>query len=293
MDLGDCYRLIENKLRNKTMNRKQRVTLAEQHVAFNQTRKDYLRSQTQTYGLQDLMEVTGAKVKANDQPTIKLPKIEVSKEGCIDACLRIYHDIENDNDVNGNAKNKAKIGLLNFASAKHPGGGFLNGSLAQEEDICLKTDLYQYIKQETEFYNTASHSKHKGYYKDELMYTTGVQIIRDTNYQLLADFVEIDVITCPAPNRCGQILDAKMAKIGLQNRINMIMQAFAKYGCTHLVLGAFGCGVFKNDPKLVVELFAKAIKQYAYSELKTVVFAIKTNNDKDVNYRAFMDVLKK
>ncbi len=275
------------------MNRKQRATLAEQHVAFNEARKDYPRSQTQTYGLQDLIKVTEV-AKVDDQPTIKLPKIEVNKEGCIDACLRIYHDIANDNDIDGNAKNnsknKAKIGLLNFASAKHPGGGFLNGSLAQEEDICLKTDLYQYIKQETEFYNTASHSKHKGYYKDELMYTTGVQIIRDANYQLLADFVEVDVITCPAPNRCGQILDAEMAKTGLQNRINMIIQAFAKHGCSHLVLGAFGCGVFKNDPKLVAELFAQAIKKYAYNELKTVVFAIKTNNDNDVNYRAFVDV---
>ncbi|HBR75644.1 MAG TPA: TIGR02452 family protein, partial [Cyanobacteria bacterium UBA11159] len=36
-----------------------------------------------------------------------------------------------------------KIGVLNFASAKNPGGGFLRGTQAQEESLARSSALYK------------------------------------------------------------------------------------------------------------------------------------------------------
>ena len=38
---------------------------------------------------------------------------------------------------------RRRIGVLNFASAKHPGGGFRGGSQAQEESIARSSTLYK------------------------------------------------------------------------------------------------------------------------------------------------------
>ncbi len=253
------------------MKREERARFAKQNMEFNLSRKEFSRANTKTYVFKQL----------NSENQSNNYKTEVTKEGCVEACVRIS------NTFNG------KIGLLNFASAKHPGGGYLNGARAQEEDICLKSDLYQYIKQETEFYNTATHSKNRGYYKDELLYTKDVNITKREDYTLLDDFINVDIVTCPAPNRSVKSLSFEMAKKGLERRINMIINAFIENECSHLVLGAFGCGVFKNDPELVAELFDMALQKQANNKLKTVIFAIKTNNDKDLNYIAFKNQFNK
>lgn len=45
--------------------------------------------------------------------------------------------------LNLSSENFEDVGVLNFASAKNPGGGFLNGALAQEESIAVGSGLYE------------------------------------------------------------------------------------------------------------------------------------------------------
>lgn len=59
--------------------------------------------------------------------------------------------------------------VLNFASYCNPGGGFLNGTMAQEEALCRSSTLYEVLtEQEDKFYNSnVSTSQNK--YSDEIM----------------------------------------------------------------------------------------------------------------------------
>ena len=49
-------------------------------------------------------------------------------------------------------KGREEIGVLNFASAKNPGGGFLNGAMAQEESIAASSGLYETLLQHKTYY---------------------------------------------------------------------------------------------------------------------------------------------
>lgn len=45
----------------------------------------------------------------------------------------------------------------------------------------------------------------------------------------------------------------------LYERIKYILFIAAYYGYKHIVLGAWGCGAFKNDAELIAKLFEKAL----------------------------------
>jgi len=109
--------------------------------------------------------------------------------------------------------------LLNFASARHPGGGFLGGAMAQEESIARSSGLYFSLIEHQEYYNENKNSD--CYYLDYAIYSPSVQVIRDDDGNWLEIPYNINVVTSPAPNRgaMGDELDEdKLNKI-LKNRI--------------------------------------------------------------------------
>ncbi|MDE7298825.1 MAG: TIGR02452 family protein [Lachnospiraceae bacterium] len=146
------------------------------------------------------------------------------------------------------AEEKTDIGVLNFASAKNPGGGFLNGAKAQEESLTVSSTLYHTLTAHEEYYreNRAHRSM---MYLDYGIYSPEVVFFRDGAFRLIETPVKASVLTLPAVNM-GQVLqkgeDAQEAKRVMRRRMKLALGIFAEQKAKHMVLGAYGCGVFRN-----------------------------------------------
>jgi len=186
--------------------------------------------------------------------------------------------------------------VLNFASAKYPGGGFLKGSAVQEEDLCRKSTLYESISRQNELYEWSTKHLRGSLYSDWCIFSPNVVIIRDSNLKLMRP-VACTVLTSPAPNRTAALKNKTATEedivIAMKNRCELILKVAAVEKRTNLVLGAFGCGVFGNDPKIVAEIWRDLLKKEKYGKyFKHITFAIKTNKDES-NYNAFVKTFKK
>lgn len=152
----------------------------------------------------------------------------------------------------------AKVGCLNFASARNPGGGFLNGAEAQEEALARASALYESLLAAREYYE-ANRNQHSSLYLDLLIASPDVPFFRDDEGTLLDEPVSAIVITAPAPN-AGAVQQNEPVQIPeieptLRRRAELVLRIAALHGVTHLVLGAWGCGVFRNDPAMVARTF--------------------------------------
>lgn len=145
---------------------------------------------------------------------------------------------------------KEKIGVLNFASAKNPGGGFLNGAKAQEESLAASSTLYRTLIVHEEYYRE-NRRCNSMIYTNHAIYSPDVVFFRDGSFRL-TEPVKASVLTLPAVNM-GQVIqkgeDVETAKKAMKQRMKLALAIFAKKGAKKLVLGAYGCGVFRNDPK--------------------------------------------
>lgn len=180
---------------------------------------------------------------------------------------------------------------LNFASYKYPGGGFVVGAMAQEEAICHDSTLFNVLsdyKFEKEYQQNRNTNNNYGLYSNFGIYSPEI-IFDDGETQNITN-----IITCAAPNlRTFYTLNEfneeniNRVKYTLIARINFILDIAEKHGNKNLILGAFGCGVFKNDPKLVAEIFKNQLeKSYNFDK---VIFAIPSSNKND-NYKIFKEV---
>ena len=165
------------------------------------------------------------------------------------------------------------VAALVFASAKHPGGGFRTGARAQEEDIARSSGLYRCLTATSRFY--AYHRSHgDNLYSDRVIYSPGVPVFRDDHGDLLDEPYPVSFLTAAAPNR-GAVPRGRAPQVAqaLARRARRVLAVATAHGHRRLVLGAWGCGVFRNDPATVAEAFAGALaKQTAH--LDEVVFAI-------------------
>ncbi|KAJ7244488.1 hypothetical protein C8J57DRAFT_1031630, partial [Mycena rebaudengoi] len=94
---------------------------------------------------------------------------------------------------------KRPIGVLNFASAEQPGGGFINGASAQEESIARSSALYESLMTPTaqQFYTLHSAHGKGGYYSHAMVYSPHVVVFRADDGSW-AEPMEVDVVTSPA-----------------------------------------------------------------------------------------------
>ena len=177
------------------------------------------------------------------------------------------------------AEGVTNIACLNFASAKNPGGGFLNGALAQEESLAAASGLYPCLLSQPAYYET-NRVCETCLYTDWIIWSPHVPFLRDDDGAWLDAPFSVGVITAPAPNagavhrnephRVPEILPT------LRRRAQRLLQIAATAGVEALVLGAWGCGVFRNDPAQVAEVFAELLRPDGLfgGSFQRVVFAI-------------------
>ncbi|MCR5607006.1 MAG: TIGR02452 family protein [Treponema sp.] len=205
-----------------------------------------------------------------------------------------------------NYKDK-KVCVLNFASAINPGGGVRNGATAQEESLCRISTLYfNLIDDEmlNGFYKKHLEAKASNYdfcYNDDLIYTPAVTVFKsdDEKMNLLdeRDWYKTDVITCAAPNLFYNYDDSIISASELEKlhikRGRKILNAAASFGVDVIILGAFGCGAFRNNPKIVARAYASILEEYKYA-FETIEFAIYYRpGPSENNYEQFKEIINK
>ncbi|MFE7983469.1 TIGR02452 family protein [Streptomyces cellulosae] len=150
------------------------------------------------------------------------------------------------------------VAVLSFASARNPGGGYLNGAQAQEEALCRASALYTCLLRAPGFYE--HHRAHRDpFYTDRVIHAPAVPVFRDDRGNLLDAPFTAGFLTSPAPN-AGVIRSKAPERVGevpgvLVRRAGRVLETAAHHGYRRLVLGAWGCGVFRNDPAQVAEAF--------------------------------------
>ncbi|CAL9346063.1 TIGR02452 family protein [Streptomyces sp. enrichment culture] len=148
--------------------------------------------------------------------------------------------------------------VLNFASARNPGGGYLNGAQAQEEALCRASALHTCLLRVPEFYE--HHRTHRDpFYTDRVIHSPAVPVFRDDRGRLLDEPFTTGFLTSAAPN-AGVVLrrtPERAAEIpgAVAQRAGRVLETAAAVGHRRLVLGAWGCGVFRNDPAVVAGAF--------------------------------------
>ncbi|GAA4255273.1 TIGR02452 family protein [Dactylosporangium darangshiense] len=187
------------------------------------------------------------------------PAIEVTRESTLQAARRAGPG----------------AATLVFASAKNPGGGFLGGAVAQEESLARASALYTSQRTAPAFYDFHRHQRDLRY-SDRVIYSPGVPVFRDDKGRLLGEAYTTAFLTAAAPN-LGAILrnqseDAGDVPAVLRRRAARVLRVAAAHGHRTLVLGAWGCGVFRNLPVEVAAAFAAALREVPCFD--NVVFAI-------------------
>jgi uncharacterized protein (TIGR02452 family) len=151
-----------------------------------------------------------------------------------------------------------RTAVLNFASARNPGGGHLNGAQAQEEALCRASALYTCLLRAPAFYD--HHRAHRDpFYSDRVVHSPAVPVFRDDRGRLLDEPYTVGFLTAAAPN-AGVVLRTAPERAAelpgvLAARAERVLETAAAHGYRRLVLGAWGCGVFQNDPAQVAGAF--------------------------------------
>lgn len=172
-------------------------------------------------------------------------------------------------------KKSKNILVLNFANPVNPGGGVRRGASAQEEDLCRKSSLLLSLEsQSAQKYYQYNQSLQTNMGSDAIILTPNVEIVKDANGELLDESVIVSVMTCAAPMVSHGLegLSQEQYEELLYNRICGMLKCAAYWGYQVLVLGAFGCGAFGNDARLVSDLFYKAIKEFRYDGMRAADF---------------------
>ena len=195
-----------------------------------------------------------------------------------------------------------RVSVLNFASSTHVGGGVTTGAGAQEECLCRCSTLYFAIgdnETKKNFHDTHYRQLKSGrmnsIYNDDCIYSPGITVFKsDTELPKLLpenEWYNVDVITCAAPNLNSRyekiFISDKVLKELHKKRAKRILDIAVSEGEDVIILGAFGCGAFRNPPDIVAQDYREVIDDYKY-DFKTIEFAVYCPPQQgSSNYHAF------
>jgi uncharacterized protein (TIGR02452 family) len=174
--------------------------------------------------------------------------LEVNNETVLEAIARISTEVPN-----------KKIFVLNFASAKNPGGGFLNGAKAQEESIARSSGVYPSLIKHFKMYEI-NRGLSSCLYTDYMIYSPLVPVFRNDEGKLLDIPLQASILTSPAVNagvvrRQGTQKEIDAINDTMLARTEKVLSVALVNGYEHLILGAWGCGVFQNIPMDIANFF--------------------------------------
>ncbi len=285
--IGDHFEKAANTELEELMLNIKKLTMTNKGMAKDTldilAKKYYINENNEKINIENELEISKketflftpeqlSKIKESPMPEASFEtKIETWKCSSLKAILRLAEE-----------ENQEKIMCLNFASAKNPGGGFINGAEAQEESLARTSGLYESLLQAWDYY-TIHRAMESCFYTDTMIYSPKVPVFRKDKGELLSKPVLCNFITSPAvnagvvkrqePERAHEILDA------MDLRMDKMLSLALQQGNEVLILGAWGCGVFKNDPKEIAGLFRKYIQGKYKNKFKRVVFAVLTKKE--------------
>lgn len=194
---------------------------------------------------------------------------------------------------------------MNFASAVSPGGGVQYGCSAQEESLCRCSTLYLALNRRFlwDAYYSPNRAAKDVLHTDDGIFSPNVVVIKSDESvpQRLdpRDRFAVDVITCAAPDlrqtphsryNPDVFLTPEELTALHEKRAQRILHVAAANGADVLILGAFGCGAFQNDPWAVAQAYRNVLPAWR-KHFKQIEFAVYCRGDETVNYKAFADTL--
>ncbi|NLR74573.1 TIGR02452 family protein [Leeia aquatica] len=208
--------------------------------------QDAARMHTQHYRSAELAQLHHRQLGVGTEPTV----IGVHNESTLAAARRLLH------------AGHHRVLCLNFASARNPGGGFLGGAEAQEENLAKSSGLYPCLLAQKAFYE-ANRQQRFCAYLDDMIYSPDVPVFRDDSYACLEQYYLVSMVTAPAVNR-GAVLQHEPRRVAelediMRLRIRKLFALALHHQHDTLVLGAWGCGVFGNAPADMARWFAEAL----------------------------------
>ncbi len=209
-------------------------------------------------------------------------KFEITDETTLEAAKRICREDENANPF-----------VLNFASAKNPGGGFLGGAQAQEESLARSSALYPCLTANFEMYEY-NRCGTSCLYSDWMIYSPKTPVFRNDDGSLIQKPYLVSFLTSPAVN--AGVVKQKEAKniekieSANKERARKFLWIANKEKHKTLILGAWGCGVFQNDPNMIARIFNELLKGEFKNCFERVVLAIYDKTQTKKVYNAFADV---
>ncbi|MDQ3798489.1 MAG: TIGR02452 family protein [Acidobacteriota bacterium] len=206
-------------------------------------------------------------------------KFEVTDETTLEAAKRICRE-----DARANPF------VLNFASAKNPGGGFLGGAQAQEESLARSSALYPALTANFEMYEF-NRRGNSCLYSDYMIYSPSVPVFRNDDGSLIDKPYLVSFLTSPAVN-AGVVKQREPEKIDLIESVNRrrarkFLWIAAENRHRILILGAWGCGVFQNEPQMIAGIFAGLLKGEFAGCFEHVIFAVYDTSRARRIYQAF------
>ncbi len=249
----------------------------------------YRTSDGRTVTLAAAVEAARAGTSMFGPGTVETPQVDpvvtgfaVTGESSLEAARRLT------------GRSSEPVVVLNFASARNPGGGFLNGAQAQEEALCRASALYACLREIREFYD--HHRAHRDpFYTDRVIHSPAVPVFRDDRGRLLDTPYEIGFLTAAAPN-AGVVLRRTPERApdiphALVTRAERVLETAAACGYRRLVLGAWGCGVFRNAPARVAGAFHELLVEGRFEGyFEEIVFAVLDRTPKGTTRAAFEGV---
>jgi uncharacterized protein (TIGR02452 family) len=202
----------------------------------------------------------------DDDSTDIITEIKYEKAKTVDCAYKYKKEFPNKN-----------VCILNFASAKNPGGGLLRGSMAQEESIAYVSTLYHSLIT-SDMYDSNKKDPKDDLYNDIAIYTSEICIFKlDRDDEVYIEPVFPSVISCPAVNKNHYLNshpDENLVYDKMIDRIKLVFETAKTHKVSILILGAYGCGVFGNNPADIKEIFMGLLTNDYENVFEKVIFAI-------------------